>query len=99
MENINEKDLRYQEAQKRVKQLKKFYVFLFVYFAVNIFILLINYNQLKPGESIWHFKYFSLPVFWGIGMIGYAISVFLPAFIFGSDWEDRKIRQIMDKNK
>jgi hypothetical protein len=47
MNPISKDDLRYKEAEKRVKKIKNFYVFAFVYFAVNIFILIMNYRQIR----------------------------------------------------
>ncbi|MBB4806910.1 hypothetical protein HNP38_002206 [Chryseobacterium defluvii] len=99
MENMDDNDIRYLEAEKKVKKLKNFYMSVFIYFAVNAFILYMNYRSLQPGESIWHFKYFLVPFFWGIGLVGYAMTVFLPGFLLGSKWEKRKIKELMDKDK
>ncbi|EJL76218.1 2TM domain-containing protein [Chryseobacterium populi] len=99
MKQIDENDIRYKEAKRKVKKLKNFYVFTFIYFAVNLFILFMNYRELKPGESIWRFQYFALPFFWGIGLVGYGMSVFLPGFAFGNKWEEKKIKELMDKEK
>jgi len=38
-------------------------------------------------------------ILWGIGVLAHALSVFVPNFIFGSDWEKKKIRELMDKYK
>lgn len=99
MENISKDDIRYKEAEKQVKRIKKFYVFLFVYIAVNIFIFVLNYRELKPGDTIWQLKYFSLPVFWGIAVVIHGLRTFMPNFMLGSNWEDRKIKELMDKEK
>lgn len=99
MEKIGENDIRYKEAERRVKRIKSFYVMTFIYFAVNAFILFLNYRELRDGETIWQLKYFSLPIFWGIGVIGYGMSVFLPGFILGNKWEERKIKELMEKEK
>ncbi|RZJ51219.1 MAG: 2TM domain-containing protein, partial [Chryseobacterium sp.] len=40
-----------------------------------------------------------LPFFWGIGLAAHALSVFLPTFVLGRDWEEKKIKELMDKNK
>lgn len=99
MENMDQNDLRYKEAERRVKKIKNFYVFLFIYFAVNIFVLFLNYRELGTGETIWNLKYFSLPIFWGIGVIGYGMRVFIPGFLLGSNWEEKKIKELMEKEK
>ncbi|MDR6514976.1 2TM domain-containing protein [Chryseobacterium camelliae] len=97
MEEISQDDIRYKQAEKRVKQIKNFYIFLFVYVVVNIFILITNYRELKPGQTLWHLKYFSLPLFWGIGLLVYGLRVFVPSFILGNHWEEKKIQQLMDE--
>lgn len=100
MENTNNNnDIRYEAAARKVKKIKNFYVFTFVYLAVNTFIFYLNYSGLQQGESIWELKYFSLPLFWGIGLIGYGMTVFLPGFILGNNWEEKKIKELMDKDK
>ncbi|KAA0129867.1 2TM domain-containing protein [Chryseobacterium sp. SN22] len=99
MENISKDDIRYKEAEREVKKIKKFYIFLFIYIAVNIFILVLNYRELKPGQTIWQLKYFLLPIFWGIAVVIQAMRTFMPNFMLGSKWEDRKIKELMDKEK
>ncbi|MDQ1160089.1 hypothetical protein QE422_000457 [Chryseobacterium sp. SORGH_AS 447] len=49
MENISKDDIRYKEAERQVQRIKKFYIFLFIYLVVNIFILVLNYRELKPN--------------------------------------------------
>ncbi|CAA7386361.1 2TM domain-containing protein [Chryseobacterium fistulae] len=97
MENIDHNDIRYKKAAKRVKKLKNFYMFFFIYIAVNIFILFLNYKGLQPGETIWKVKYFLVPLFWGIGLIIYGMSIFLPNFFLGRKWEDKKMKELMKK--
>lgn len=99
MEPISKDDIRYKEAEKQVKRIKQFYVSLFIYLTVNIFILILNYRELKPGETIWQLKYFSLPLFWGIAVFIQAMRAYIPGFMLGSKWEDRKIRELMEKDK
>jgi hypothetical protein len=36
---------------------------------------------------------------WGIGVGFHALGVFGPNLLFGKDWEDRKIKELMDKDK
>lgn len=90
---------RYELAAKRVKQLKGFYLHLMVYIIVNLIIVYINIQNLDEGESYFHWYNFITLTFWGIGLLSHAASVFLPNLIFGKDWETRKIKEIMDKEK
>ena len=100
METINNQDdIRYLEAKKRVKKLKGFYSHLTIYVLVNLLIVFINIQDLKPGESYFQYKNFITLFFWGIGLAVHGLSVFVPQFVLGKDWEERKIRELMDKEK
>ncbi|WDF47509.1 2TM domain-containing protein [Chryseobacterium sp. KACC 21268] len=100
MEIIKDKnEIKYLEAKKRVKKLKGFYIHLTIYVLVNLMIVLINYQDLKPGESYFKWENFITLFFWGIGLLAHAMSVFVPQFVLGKNWEERKIRELMDKNK
>lgn len=100
MEIIKDKnEIKYLEAKKRVKKLKGFYIHLTIYILVNLMIVLINYQDLKPGESYFKYENFITLFFWGIGLLAHAMSVFVPQFVLGKNWEERKIRQLMDKEK
>lgn len=96
MENLDE--IRYREAQKRVKKIKGFYTHLMVFVVINLMIIVVNYRELPKGESL-HWYHFSTFFFWGIGLVAHALSVFLPTFLLGKNWEQRKIQQLMDREK
>lgn len=87
-------DFKYLEAKKRVKRIKGFYIHALVYVLVNGFILFIKYQKYNNIE----FHDWGIGL-WGIGLAIHGLSVFLPNFIFGSDWEEKKIRELMDKDK
>ena len=95
----NKNNEAYKLAYKKVKKIKGFYTHLIVYLIVNGFIIVGNFNDLEPGESYFHFHNFTTAFFWGIGLAAHGFSVFVPNFIFGKDWEDKKVKQFMDKDK
>ena len=70
-----------------------------VYILVNILIFFLNVNNLEQGESYFQFKNFMTAFFWGIGLLAHGLSTFLPYFILGKDWEERKIKELMEKEK
>ncbi len=96
MENFNSNNIKYLEAQKRVKRLKGFYIHGVVYLLVNLFIIAQN---VQSGSKLSNIDNYWTAIFWGVGLLGHAISVFLPNIIMGRDWEEKKIRELMDKNK
>jgi uncharacterized integral membrane protein len=99
MEDNYFEEERYLRAQKRVKQIKGFYWHLFWYIVVNTFILVMVYNNSDSNEAFFTFGHFSTPIFWGIGLLAHGMSIFGKNIIFSKDWEDRKIKEIMDKDK
>ena len=96
--NINEQE-RYDIAVKRVKKIKAFYSHAMVYVVINIMIVIMNIQNLKPGESYFQWQNFTTLFFWGIGLLAHGASVFVPDFILGRDWEERKIQEFMEKER
>jgi len=83
---------RYQEAKKRVEEIKGFYFHLVAYILVNAVLIVIN--LLTSPEYLW----FIWPIIgWGIGLVIHAFSVF--SNLWGKSWEERKIKEIMEKGK
>jgi hypothetical protein len=92
-------EAKYYEATKRVKKIKGFYTHALVYVVINIGIVIINIKNLNPGESYFKLENFFTLFFWGLGLLAHGLSVFLPNFIFGQDWEEKKIKQFMEEEK
>lgn len=101
--NYSEQE-RYFRAQKRVKDIKGFYWHLFWYLVVNIFLTFGGSiaSFLKTGEfhmRRWDFGVFAVWFFWGIGLASHWLRVFGKNIVFSKDWEDRKIKEFMDKDQ
>ena len=96
MENFNQNNIKYLEAAKRVKRLKGFYNHAVVYFLGNLFIVIQN---VKSGASLSNMDNYWTAIFWGVGLLGHGMRIFLPNMIMGKDWEEKKIRELMDKYK
>ena len=94
-----EEQIKYENAIKRIKKIKGFYTHLLVYIVINIMIIVVNIQNLETGESYFQFKNFFTAFFWGIGIISHALSVFGPDLFLGNDWEEKKIKELMDKEK
>lgn len=93
METNNEYE-RYQKASKKVKEIKGFYVHLIAYFIVIPILILINLKF--SAKHLW----FVYPmVGWGVGLLGHGLGVFGTDAFFSKDWEERKIKQLMDEEK
>lgn len=93
-----------ERAEKRIKELKGFYIHLLVYMIVNIMIVVTHISMnLNNGESFieafWNFGTFSTPFFWGIGLFFHAMKVFSFNPFFGKDWEEQQIKKYMDEDR
>lgn len=99
MERNYEDDPGYKAARKRVKDIKSFYVHLVVYLAVNIFLILVNSGITRFGNWNLEMSNFYTALFWGIGLAAHWASVFGPGFFLGKKWEERKIKELMEKDR
>ncbi len=98
-ENFNP-DKRYEFAYKRVKRIKGFYVHALVFVLVNLFIIASSYNKSSFDSGIFlRWETFSTALFWGIGLLAHGLSVFGRYLFFRQDWEERKIKEFMEKEK
>lgn len=87
----------YLRAKKKVETLVGFYWHLAVYIIVNAFLILLI--GLYSGDGFRGFGTYATAIFWGIGLLFHFLGVFGPDFIFGKDWEKRKIKEFMDKEE
>ena len=94
-----EKEESYLRAKKKLDKLVGFYWHLAVYIVVNLFLIIIIAVNKDEGESIWNFGTFATAFFWGIGLLFHFLGVFGPGFMFGKNWEEKKIKEYMDKDK
>jgi len=84
----------YQKAIKKVNDIKGFYSHLFVYIFVMFILTIVNIKY--TPEHYW----FIYPLTgWGLGVFGHGLGVFGTNRIFGSSWEERKIKKFMEEEK
>ena len=85
----------YLRAKKKVDAMIGFYWDLAVYIVVNLFLIIfIGVNAGFDG-----FRPYATTVFWGIGLFLHFLGVFGPDVFFGSNWEERKIQEFMEREK
>ncbi len=94
MENQYQNEELYFKAKKRVEEIKGFYGNLTSYIAVNCVLFIINIAT--SPEYLWFFW----PMLgWGIGVLFHALKVFNYIPFLGKDWEERKIKELMEKEE
>jgi hypothetical protein len=91
MENSNhDAENGYYKAKRQVDELRKFYTSLISYCVVIPFLIFINL-RFNP-----QYHWFWFPTFgWGFGLIMKAFRV----YGYSSNWEERKIQQILNKEE
>ena len=85
---------RYQRARRRARQIRGFYLHAAIFVAVNILLHVINF--MTAPKVYWAFW----PLFgWGIGLLAHGLATYRWMPFLGKEWEERKIRELMDKNR
>ncbi len=99
MKEDYKEEMQYKAAKKRFQKIKGFYVHLSIYLIINILIVILNVknHDFRAGVDLW--VLFTTPFFWGIGLFFHWTRVFGPNFFFGKEWEERKIKELMEKEK
>lgn len=84
-------------ASKKVIKLKSFYKHLFVYLIAMILFLLKEYTNLPL--NVFPIKYFNwvVIIIWTAVIIGSVIDLVASFMIFDEEWEERKMRDILEK--
>lgn len=83
---------KYEQAKARVNELKGFYNHLIAYIVVIVGLAGLNYytNEFRYAWFLW------TTFGWGIGLASHAFKTFYGSVFFGKQWEERKIKEMMD---
>lgn len=90
---MDNQENRYLRAKERVAEMKKFYSSLIFYVIFISFLAALNYytNQ-------WRYMWFLWAAFgWGIGLVFQAAKAFDWAPFMNKNWEEKKIKEFMEK--
>jgi hypothetical protein len=85
---------RYERARRRMREIRAFYFHLAVFVAINVLLHVINFAA--SPRVYWAFW----PLFgWGIGLLAHGLATYRWMPFLGKEWEERKIRELMDKDR
>ncbi|MFL9844292.1 2TM domain-containing protein [Flavobacterium rhizosphaerae] len=98
MENSSDQYRKMERARKRVKAIKGFYKHFTIYIIVNMLLLIVHWLTMEPGEQFLTWNTFTTAFFWGIGLLCHGFAVFGTDFLFGAEWEERKIKKYMGED-
>ena len=82
---------KYRQAKQRVAEIKGFYLHLVVFVIINA--ALVGINLVTDRSRLWF--YWPL-IGWGVGLLAHAFSTFGISGFLGTEWEERKIREILE---
>jgi hypothetical protein len=94
MESKYTKEQKYLKAKTQVNKIKGFYANLMMYCIVIPFLIYINLTYVPQFHWFW----FSA-LGWGLGLAFHAMDVFKYNPFLGRDWEDKKIKELMEQEK
>ena len=83
----------YLRAKKKVDAIVGFYWHLAAYVVVNIFLIIL----IGVNAGFLQFGTYATAFFWGIGLVFHFLGVFGTNFLFGKNWENKKIQEFIDK--
>lgn len=90
METINE--YKYKKAKEKVECIKGFYSHLLAYMIVIPVLAYLNYVTTS-------FPWVIFPALgWGLGLTAHGLQAFGYLPFLGKDWEERKIREFMERD-
>lgn len=89
------KEEAYLKAKRKVDSMIGFYWHLAVYVVINLFLIIL----IGVNAGFDNFGAYATAFFWGIGLFFHFLGVFGPDVFFGSNWEQRKIKELMEKDK
>ncbi|WP_340063833.1 2TM domain-containing protein [Ascidiimonas aurantiaca] len=98
--NNSQYNEKYSLAKRKVDKLKGFYWHLLIYLVMNTVIVFLSGKYIEEaGGDFWEFGTFATAIFWGIGLVIHGLSVLSPLSRFEKSWEERKIREFMEKEE
>lgn len=93
MDNKLIEQQRYEKAHKKVQEIKGFYIHFIVFAVITPMFVFINLRF----TPVYHWFWFPI-LGWGVGLFFHWFGVIgVDKLGFGKDWEERKIKEYMDK--
>lgn len=89
----NTDDHKYRKAKKRINKIKSFYSHAIIYAIVILLLVLLNFYTTD-------FPWVVFPALgWGVGLLAHGLCTFGHNLVLGTNWEERKIKELMESNE
>lgn len=105
----NKENSKYERALEKVEAIKRFYTHLRAYIIINVLLLLLRakiYKFFNDGDFTdvqfdrWlDWNTYGTAIIWGIGLLIHGLYVFHYKFRFFKNWEERKLKEILEKDE
>lgn len=92
----NDESLRV-EARRQVRQLRTFYVHASIYATVMVMLVLINIVSGDAWRGNWWVQWPAMS--WGVLVLIHGIIALRGSTLFGPEWEERKVEEIVSRRK
>jgi transcriptional regulator with XRE-family HTH domain len=92
-EMIYSQDWQERIAFQKVRRIRGFYVHILIYLFVNAACIAVN--LLTTPDKLW---FFGSVLFWGIGLVAHALSVFVFDKIFSGQWERAQVEKRLGRS-
>lgn len=93
------KQFEYQVASKKVIKLKSFYIHTFIYFIGLIIYVLKDYYGFPLNFFPFKYLNYIIMIIWTCVYIISALDIVVSFKILGQEWEERKLKNILDKRE
>ena len=103
MKNDNQNDARFRATQ-RVDKLRGFYTHVAAYIFVSLILLIVWLIRDHVDNEIFisianDTVLLFIWIGWGVGLLIHIVAIFILPLIFGENWKERKIRQVMEEEE
>ncbi|RZK61717.1 MAG: 2TM domain-containing protein [Pedobacter sp.] len=86
------------KAEKRARQIKSFYTHLLAYVSINTALVIYYFADDYLAAQFWQTTFSITLGFGSLGVVSHAIAVYGQTIFFPKGWEQRKIKQLIEKN-
>jgi len=97
--NMNREEFDFRIARKKVIKLRSFYLHAFIYFIGLVIFTLKDYYGFPLNFFPFKYLNYVAMIIWSCVFVISVIDLFAYNKIFGKEWEERKVKNILGKRQ
>lgn len=94
MEDFKTEKMKYENAKKRAKNIRSFYINLMCYCIIIPIVIYVNLKYVPEIQWFW----FTM-IGWGTGILAHGMEAFQVNSLFSKSWEERKLKQFIEEER